>query len=87
MSYTAAERLAKCQTAIDAAMDAIAGGPGSPAYIAYMQDPEGGQTSYRDPNKVLADLLAQEKVLLAAVEDEADDGISRTPIVLVRRRS
>ncbi len=92
MSYdTYAERITALETRRDAIIANLAAGTNiPPSDIAYMQDPDGGQVSFRDVTDPYEELERLDALIARYQDlaDAADAGITGvSPIVLIRRRS
>lgn len=91
MALTTAQQIAAIEAARDAAYTALENGTGfGPLSVQYVQDPDGGQTTFRDPEAILAyiDRLESKKAALVDRQEAEDAGITGTAgaFVLVRRR-
>lgn len=94
MALTTAQRIAAVDAAIDAWYTALAANDGqAPLDVSYLQDPDGGQITFRKPQESLDYLqrLKAERQDLAdrqTIEDAGGDpDVEEGPIVIVRRRT
>jgi len=87
---TTAERIAAIDAALDAVYTALSTGDGiGPLDVQYMQDPDGGQVTFRSRSEALEYVKALRAERAELVEEqaaEADSANESGPIILVRRR-
>lgn len=88
---TTTERITAIDAALDAAYAVLQSGTGrGPLDVQYIQDPDGGQITFRKPTEVLdyIDRLRAERARLVDEQGAETDGVTAAgPVVLVRRRS
>lgn len=88
---TNTERLAAIDAAIDRALLALSTGSGVPPLdVSYLQDPDGGQLTFRNPTDPIEQIEALRKLRQAVVQDGVDEEAEvteHTAFVLVRRRN
>lgn len=88
---TIAERITAIDAALDAAYAVLQTGTGrGPLDVQYIQDPDGGQISFRKPTDVLdyIDRLRAERARLVDEQNAETDGVTAAgPVIIVRRRT
>lgn len=88
---TSTERLAAIDAAIDRALDALLTGTGAPPLdISYLQDPDGGQLTFRQPKDLTEHIRALRELREQVAQDareETDSVTEHSAFVLARRRN